>query len=113
MFPKKKPSLITLIERIVNPLEYFKEKSHYVPVYSYLKNKLIDLLPKWEDFRRKRWKIEEVFKFLKNKLKLKNIHAYTKRSVYKHTYLNVLLMGILISKGYKEIEAITKLADYT
>ena len=113
VFPKKKPSLITLIERIINPLEYFKEENHYQPIYSHLKNELINLLPKWEDFRRKRWKIEEVFKFLKNELKLKNIHAYTTRSVYKHIYLNVLLMGILISKGYKRIEAITKLADYT
>ncbi|MDR1819275.1 MAG: transposase [Methanobrevibacter sp.] len=70
------------------------------------------LLPKWEDFRRTRWRIEEFFKFLKNELDLKDIHAYTKRSVYKYMYLNVSLVGILISKGYKEIQEITQLVDH-
>jgi hypothetical protein len=112
LFPKKKPSLITLIERIQNPLEYFTDEEHRAGIYEYLRQKLFNLLPKWEDFRRVRWKIEKVFDFLKNELKLKNIHAYTKRSVYKHVYLNVLLMGILISKGYKEIKEINNLVDF-
>ncbi|MDR2623060.1 MAG: hypothetical protein LBC39_00590 [Methanobrevibacter sp.] len=58
------------------------------------------------------WKIEEFFKFLKNELNLKDIHAYTKRSVYKYVYLNVLLVRILIFKGYKEIQEITGLVDH-
>jgi len=113
LFPKKKPSLITLIWRLQEPLDSFKEGKYKKGIYHYLKEKLINLLPKWEDFRRARWKIEKVFDFLKNELKLKNIHAYTKRSVYKHVYLNVLLMAILISKGYNEIEEIIKLVDFT
>jgi hypothetical protein len=113
LFPKKKPSLITLIMRLQEPLDSFKEGKYKKGIYYYLKEKLINLLPKWEDFRRDRWKIEKVFDFLKNELKLKDIHGYTKRSVYKHVYLNVLLMGILISKGYNEIEEIIKLVDFT
>jgi len=113
LFSKKKPSLITLIERIQNPIEYFTEEKYQNPIYNHLKQKLFNLLPKWEDYRRKRWKIEETFKFLKEELKMKNIHAYTKRSVYKHVYLNVLLIGIIISKGYKKIEEISKLAEFT
>jgi len=42
-------------------------------------------------------------------LGLGHIHAYTKRSVYKKAYLNVLLLGILISQGYNEIQEIYKL----
>jgi len=113
LFPKKKPSLITLIERIQNPLNYFTEKEYKNPIYNYLKQKLFQLLPKWKDYRRQRWKIEETFKFLKQELKMKNIHAYTKRSVYKHVYLNVLLIGIMISKGYKKIEEISNLVEFT
>lgn len=113
VFPKKKPSLITLMWRLQEPLDSFKEGKYKKGIYFYLKEKLISLLPKWKDFRRARWKIEKVFDFLKNELKLKDIHAYTMRSVYKHVYLNVLLMGILISKGYNEIEEIIKLVDFT
>ncbi|MCC7553842.1 MAG: transposase [Methanobacteriaceae archaeon] len=73
-------------------------------MYNYLKQKLFNLLSKWKDYRRQRWKIEETFKFLKEELKMKNINPYTKRSVYKHVYLNVLLIGILISKGYNKLK---------
>ncbi|MDR3062631.1 MAG: transposase [Methanobrevibacter sp.] len=79
LFPKKKPSLITLIERIQNPIEYFTEEEYKNPIYNYLKEKLFILLTKWEDYRRRRGKIEEFFKFLKIQLKLKQIHAYTKK----------------------------------
>jgi IS4 transposase len=113
IFPKKKPSLITLIERIQNPIDYYTEKKYKNQIYIDLKQKLFNLLPKWEDYRRKRWKIEEFFKFLKIELKLKKIHAYTERSVYKHVYLNVLLIGMMINAGYREIEEITKLVNFT
>ncbi|MDR2873275.1 MAG: transposase [Methanobrevibacter sp.] len=50
-----------------------------------------------------RWRIEEIFKFLKQNLKLSKFHGYTKRSIYKNAYLNVLLLGIIISEGIEEI----------
>ena len=34
-------------------------------IYQSLKDNLFNLFPKWENFRRKRWKIEKVFDFLK------------------------------------------------
>ncbi|MBU4535901.1 MAG: transposase, partial [Euryarchaeota archaeon] len=75
--------------------------------------RLFELLPKWEDFRRTRWKIEKVFQFLKENLGLGHIHAYTKRSVYKKAYLNVLLLELLISHGQNEIQEIYKLKKFT
>jgi len=113
IFPKKKPSLITLIERIQNPIDYYTEEKYKKSRYNNLKQKLFNLFPKWEEYRRRRWKIEEFFKFIKIELKLKKIHAYTKRSVYKHVYLNVLLMGIMINTGYREIKEITNLLNFT
>ncbi|MDR0900822.1 MAG: transposase [Methanobrevibacter sp.] len=72
----------------------------------------MNLFPKWEDFRRNRWKIEKVFEFMKDQLKSKSIHTYTKRSVFKHMFLNVLLMGLIVNMGYGTIERITKLVNF-
>jgi hypothetical protein len=113
LFPKKKPSLITLFERIQNPIDYYDNNNEDIGIYNNLKQKLFESLINWEEYRRMRWKIEEFFKFMKEKLKLKNIHAYTKRSVYKHVYLNVLLIGMMISTGYRKIKEITRLVDFT
>jgi hypothetical protein len=58
------------------------------------------------------WKIEKVFEFMKNQLKFKSVHAYTKRSVYKHIFLNILLMGLIVSNDYGKIERITNLVNF-
>jgi hypothetical protein len=112
IFPKRKPSILTLMDRIQHPLDYFSDVDYLNPIYTYLKDKLFNLLPKWEDFKRNRWKIEKVFEFIKDQLKSKSIHAYTKRSVSKHMFLNVLLMGLIVSRGYGTIERITKLVNF-
>ena len=46
LFPKKKPSLITLIWRLQEHLDSFKERKHLKGISYYLKEKLISLLPK-------------------------------------------------------------------
>jgi len=113
IFPRKKPTLEVLKDKITNPLDYFDHNNKSGAIYKTLRERLFELLPKWEDFRRTRWKIEKVFQFLKQNLGLGHIHAYTKRSVYKKAYLNVLLLGILISQGYNEIQEIIKLKKFT
>jgi len=112
IFAKKKPSINVLISRINNPLEFSGIVNTTKKLYKGLKRKLFELLPKWESFRRKRWKIEKVFEFLKLNLGLNYIHAYTLKSVSKKAYLTVLLMGILICYGYKEIQEIMKLVNF-
>ncbi|NYB52133.1 MAG: transposase [Methanobacteriaceae archaeon] len=113
IFPKKKPTLEVLKDKITNPLDYFDYRNKSGAIYKKLRERLFELLPKWEDFRRTRWKIEKVFQFLKEKLGLGHIHAYTKRSVYKKAYLNVLLLGIIISYGQNEIQEIYALENFT
>jgi len=113
IFPKKKPTLKMLKDKITNPLDYFNHKNKSGKIYEKLRERLFELLTKWEDFRRTRWKIEKIFQFLKENLGLSHIHAYTKRSVYKKAYLNVLLLGILISHGQNEIQEIHKLEKFT
>jgi len=102
-----------LKDKIINPLDYFNYENNSGGIYKKLKERLFELLPKWEDFRRTRWKIEKVFQFLKENLGLGHIHAYTKRSVYKKAYLNVLLLGILISNGQNEIKEIYAMQNFT
>jgi hypothetical protein len=112
IFPRKKPTLKVLKDKITNPLEYFDYRNKSETIYEYLRERLFELLDKWEDFRRTRWKIEKVFQFLKEELGLGHIHAYTKRSVYKKAYLNVLLLGLLISYGQNEIKEIYALENF-
>ncbi|AIS31177.1 MAG: transposase [Dysgonamonadaceae bacterium] len=113
VFPRKKPTLEVLKDKIINPLDYFNYKNKSGTIYQELRNRLFELLPKWENLRRTRWKIEKVFEFLKENLGLGHIHAYTKRSVYKKAYLNVLLLGILISNGKNEIKEIYAMQNFT
>ena len=102
-----------LKDKIINPLDYFNYENKSGTIYQELRNRLFELLPKWEDSRRTRWKIEKAFEFLKENLGLGHIHAYTKRSVYKKAYLNVLLLGILISNGQNEIKEIYTMQNFT
>jgi len=52
--------------------------------------------------------IEDVFKMAKNTFGLKRINKYTTRSVKKTLCLNVLLLGLVISRGFGEKESNTK-----
>lgn len=113
VFPRKKPTLKVLKDKITNPLDYFDYKNKPGKIYEKLRERLFELLPKWGDFRRTRWKIEKVFQFLKENLGLGHIHAYTKRSVYKKAYINVLLLGLLISYGQNEIQEIYTMQNFT
>jgi len=59
----------------------------------------------------KNGKIEKVFQLPQTKPRPRPYTQYTKRSIYKKAYLNVLLLGILISQGYNEIQEIYKLKN--
>jgi len=83
IFPKKKPILEKLKDKIINPLDYFDIHNKSGAIYDMLREKLFDLLDNWKDFRRQRWTIEKVFEFLKENLDLGYIHAYTLKSVSK------------------------------
>jgi hypothetical protein len=44
IFPKRTPPILTLIDRIQHPLDYFSGVDYLNPIYVYLKNKLFNLL---------------------------------------------------------------------
>ena len=48
-----------------------------------------------------RKRIEDLFKLLKQRLNMKEIHKYTPKSVERTVYLNVFLETLIISQGFK------------
>ena len=46
-----------------------------------------------------RKRIEDLFKLLKQRFNMKEIHKYTSKSVEKTVYLNVFLGALIISQG--------------
>jgi len=53
-----------------------------------------------------------LFKVAKNSFALDKLHRYTKRSVKKFVALNVLLVGVVVSLGFREKEALQRLAEW-
>ncbi|MDR2966490.1 MAG: hypothetical protein LBU74_00880 [Methanobacteriaceae archaeon] len=65
-----------------------------------------------ESYKGMRSKIEDFNKLLKVGLSLRKIHSYTKESIHKTVWLNVLLGGIITSLGFrtkKEIQRLTEM----
>lgn len=116
IFPKKGFDLDRLLGMISYPLELFtlkpgqiKEKKRF---YEGLVSRLKDLMQSWEDFKPVRSLIEDVFKVAKNSFSMRKMHRYTMRSVKKACSLVVLLVGMVISLGFSEKEALQRLAEW-
>lgn len=116
IFPKKAFNLDRLLGMISYPLELFtlkpgqiKEKKRF---YEGLVSRLKDLMQSWEDFKPVRSLIEDVFKVAKNSFSMRKMHRYTMPSVKKACSLVVLLVGIVISLGFSEKEALQRLAEW-
>ena len=60
---------------------------------------------------KRRGKIEDFFKLLKQGLNLKEIHKYTPESIQKTVYLNVFLGALIISQGFNSKTAIQQLSE--
>lgn len=70
------------------------------------------MLEKWKTYKGLRSKIEDFNKLITDALSLRRIHRYTKQSIRKTSYLNVLLAGIIIKQGFrtkKEIQRLTEM----
>ena len=65
----------------------------------------------WKHFKYIRSIIEDMFKLAKQSLDMHRIHRHTTESIVKHTSLNVLLMGTIISLGYSSKTELQTLAE--
>ena len=59
-----------------------------------------------------RSEVEDVFKLGKCGLFMDRIHRFTKRSVAKFVYANVLMLAIFIRLGFREKKALQRLAEW-
>ena len=70
------------------------------------------LIKDWKRFKATRGIIDDLFKVVKNSFDMYKLHCYTKRSVKKFVVLNVLLVNVVVSLGFREKEALQRLAEW-
>ncbi len=112
IFPRKNFSLSRLLGMCSYPLEIFFSRSGKRMIFLKLVREFVRLIKEWERFKDERSAIDDLFKVAKNSFTLDKLHRYTKRSVKKFVALNVLLVGIVVSLGFEDKEAIQRLAEW-
>ena len=112
IFPRKNFSLTRLLGMFSYPLEIFYSKSSKKLLFLKLVREFAGLIDNWRRFKATRSVIDDLFKVTKNSFAMDNLHRYTKRSVKKFVALNVLLVGMVVSLGFREKEALQRLAEW-
>jgi hypothetical protein len=112
IFPRCNFDIERLDGMLSYPLSIFDSKNLYEERrrFKALKSKLMNLLQRWQEFKAVRSAIEDVFKLAKS-FGLRKLHRYTRRSVLKFAALNVLLVGIVVSLGFREKKKLQRLAE--
>ena len=112
IFPRSNFDIQRLDGMLSYPLSIFNSKSlnEERRRFKALKAKLMNLLQRWHEFKPVRSAIEDVFKLAKS-FGLRNLHRYTRRSVYKFVAVNVLLVGVVVAMGFREKKVLQRLAE--
>ncbi|MFO7966562.1 MAG: transposase [Archaeoglobaceae archaeon] len=111
IFPRSNFNQSRLDGLLSYPLDIFEKNLEKEKVrIKKIRDKLMAMLSNWKRLKGIRSVIEDVFKLSKS-MGLKGIHRYTKRSVHKYAAMNVLLVGIIASLGFKEKKVIQRLAE--
>ena len=113
IFSKKKFCLKNLLKRLSFPLSIFghSDTRERVRLLKRLVRKLISGLAHEDAYLAVRSLIEDVFKLAKNAFSLKKFHRYTTRSVKKAVCLNVFLLGLIVSLGFRLKKQLQSLAE--
>jgi len=111
IFPRGKNPLQKVFDSISYPLECFTGENRKKELYKVLAQKSKEMVQKWKSYKGIRSKIEDFNKILKQALSLRRIHHYTKESIAKKTYLNVLLAGLITSCGFRTKKEIQRLTE--
>ncbi len=112
IFPRKNFSLSRLLGMFSYPLEIFFSRSGEKLIFLKLVRMFVRLIKEWERFKAVRSVIDDLFKVAKKCFALDKLHRYTMRSVKKFVALNVLLVGVVVSLGFREKEALQRLAEW-
>ncbi|MBO8180428.1 MAG: transposase [Archaeoglobus sp.] len=110
---KENMSMSKLLSMISTPLTYFLEnKIKDIIYFKKLVKILVSYLKRGDELKSKRSDVEDLFKLGKRGLFMDKIHRFTRRSVAKFVYANVLLIAILTRLGFREKRALQRLAEW-
>ena len=114
IFSKKNFNVRKLFNRLSFPLSVFgrSDTRDRVRLFRRLVRMLINGLAHQDSYRAIRSLIEDVFKLAKDAFSLKKFHKYTTRSVKKAVCLNVLLVGLVVSLGFRSKKQLQRLAEW-
>jgi len=111
IFPRGKNPLRKVFDNISYPLECFTGQDRNKEIYMALTTRSKEMMKKWKNYKGIRSKIEDFNKILKESLSLRKIHHYTKESIHKNIYLNVLLAGLITLQGFRTKKVIQRLTE--
>lgn len=114
IFPKSNFKLQRALNSLSYPIQLFnktKIENKIKKFFQQLKKEFKRNMENWKHFKYIRSIIEDMFKLAKRSLDMHRIHRYTTESIVKHTSLNVLLMGTIISLGYSSKTELQTLAE--
>jgi hypothetical protein len=114
IFSKSNFNRKKLSNRLSFPLSVFgrPDTRETIRLLKRLVRKLFDCLGHQDVFQNVRSLIEDVFKLAKDAFSLRNFHKYTTRSVKKAVCLNVLLVGLVVSLGFRSKKQLQQLAEW-
>jgi hypothetical protein len=114
IFSKKNFDQGKLLKRLSYPLSVFgrADTRDKVRLLKQLVRKLVHGMAHQDSSQTIRSLIEDVFKLAKDAFSLKEFHKYTTRSVKKTVCLNVLLVGLVISLGFRSKKQLQRLAEW-
>jgi hypothetical protein len=114
IFSKKNFSKVKLLNKMSYPLFIFGRSNtrDRIRLFKRLVGKLTDGLAHQNLYQNIRSLIKDIFKLAKNAFSLMKFHKYTTRSVKKAVCLNVLLVGLVISLGFRSKKQIQQLAEW-
>lgn len=103
-----------LLNRLSYPLFIFgrSDTRDKVRLFKGLVRRLIESLAHQDLYQNIRSLIEDIFKLAKDAFALKKFHKYTTRAVKKTVCLNVLLVGLVISLGFRSKKQLQQLAEW-
>jgi hypothetical protein len=113
IFSKKNFSRKNLLNRLSYALTVFgrSDTRDRIQLFKRLVKKLLAGLADQSIYLAIRSLIEDVFKLAKNAFSLKDFHHYTTRSVKNAVCLNILLLGLVVSFGFRSKMQLQSLAE--
>ena len=114
IFPRKNTPIEKILGQLAYPLSSYGQGrgERDRALYRRLKAALAHFLAHWQRYRPIRSRIEDFIKVGKAAFGWDRQHRYTRRSTAKNLALRVLLTGLVVNLGFREKQALQRLAEW-